>query len=745
VTPRRRSLLVGSGSLACAVCIALSVVFAVNDALLIIAATAAAIGAVVAWRLRRRWPAPLLAALLIGASVGLSRGGIAGSADDPLLAAQGSTVAIAGTVTEARGISWIVEVDTVATRSGLRPIHDSILLDNLHTIVLQPGDAITATVKLARPGLAPGATSVDALERIGVDVIATATDVQVVKHTWTVARVLSNMRNAMSAATARVMPPPYSSLLLGIVFGIHQTLPADIVTSLQRSGLYHIVAVSGLKVVIALGLLRALVQRLEWSRRRHLVVALLFVCFYVSISGAGAAAVRSSVLALVALVIQRDGRRVVPLVLLAAMAAGFLLLEPREVFDAGFQLSYLGTAGILLWADAIARRIPGPAWLAEPFAITVAAQLATTPVMAGTFGVVSVVGPPVNAVVLPLIPVLMLAGALTTLLAFVAPVLASALAIPVAWMIAAVVALARGASALPLAAFTVGQWPVAWVAAELVAATALFLLWRSRPAALPQHTGTSRHQKLTACITAAALGAVVMLVLSQPDGRFHVTVLDVGAYPATLVQAPDGALALVDGGSSAGKLDAALGRVLSPATHRLDLVVLTAGSSSHIGALSGLQQHYEIGAAVAVAQRTAAATKTMVGFQVAGADVVDAQGASWSWHRVTWQSFDLGDGTAVVRISDGDAAALLLGTTGTNTQDDLLASRTNQLRADLLVAPPGGAVETSLLESVRPGFIAAPSVAGAVALSGAWAREIARTSLDGDLRYTAGSSGLAPG
>jgi competence protein ComEC len=715
--------------------------------LLVFAAMATAAGAMATWQTRRIWPIPVLCAVLIGASAGLARGALAATASDPLLSDQGYTVSIVGTVAEARGISWVVEVKSVNVGHGAHEIHDSLLLDNVRTVTLQPGDVISATVKLTRPGLAAGATSVDALAKIGVDVIAKASDVQVLKHSWTIPRALAVARTAMSDAVAHVMSPPYSTLLLGVVFGIHQTLPGDIVTALQQSGLYHIVAVSGLKVVIALGLLRTLARRREWSRRQHLITALLFVSFYVAISGAGAAAVRSSVLALVALVIQRDGRRAVPLVLLATMAAGFLLLEPREVFDAGFQLSYLGTAGILLWADPIAKRIPGPSWFREPFAITVAAQLATTPVMATTFGVISLVGPLANAVVLPLIPVLMIAGALATVLAFAAPAVSSLFVIPIAWVLAAVVALARLASAIPFAAFTLGQWPIAWVVAELAAAATILLMWRrikpQPPEALLGHE--VRNHRVRVGITAAALGAVVIFALSQPDGKFHVTVLDVGAYPAALVEAPDGALALVDGGSSASKLNAALGRVLSPAAHRLDLVVLTTGKATHIGGLSGLQQHYDITDAVAVAPRTTAETKTMVAFQMAGANVIDAQGATWTWHGIDWQTFALGDGTSVVRVSQGITAALLLGTTGTNSQDDLLASRTNQLQASLLVAPPGGAVEVSLLQAVRPAFIAAPSVTTAVTLAGAWAKTIARTSLDGDLRYTATSSGFIPG
>ena len=96
--------------------------------------------------------------------------------------------------------------------------------------------------------------------------------------------------------------------------------------------------------------------------------------------------------------------------MLALVAAVMLALAPALVDDPGFQLSFVGTAGILLLAAPIAQRLPGPRLFAEPFAVTVAAQIATVPVMAGTFGVVALGGPLANALVLPLLPLMIVSG-----------------------------------------------------------------------------------------------------------------------------------------------------------------------------------------------------------------------------------------------------------------------------------------------------------------------------------------------
>jgi predicted membrane metal-binding protein len=74
----------------------------------------------------------------------------------------------------------------------------------------------------------------------------------------------------LTGAVDRELPEPAAALLLGIAFGIHQPLAPDVRAPLQDAGLIHIVVVSGLKVVLIIGLVSALGRVFEWSRRRAL-------------------------------------------------------------------------------------------------------------------------------------------------------------------------------------------------------------------------------------------------------------------------------------------------------------------------------------------------------------------------------------------------------------------------------------------------------------------------------------------
>ena len=158
--------------------------------------------------------------------------------------------------------------------------------------------------------------------------------------------------------------------------------------------------------------------------------------------------------------------------MLALAAALMLGLDPQLVEDPGFQLSFLGTAGILLLAGPIAARLPGPRVIAEPFAVTMAAQLATTPIMAGTFGVISFAGPVANALVLPLLPAMIVVGGSGALLSALHPALGWALLQLTGVGTSAITTLAGVLSTIPGAAVQVGNWPAAWTMAEGVGVAA---------------------------------------------------------------------------------------------------------------------------------------------------------------------------------------------------------------------------------------------------------------------------------
>ncbi len=704
-----------------------------------------------------RRPRPALAALgLTIALLGALRGAAAVPVPGPgrIAGHLGSaSVAVLGTVREATpggGSEVIVDARRLSGGDVDAAVTGGLLVSGPSLPAVAPGDSVEVDATgLRAPDRRPGPDSQAILEREDVEAVAVSPLMSVTAHGGpSVSRAIAALQAKLVAAVDGVLPQPSAALLLGIAFGIHQPLAADVRASLQDAGLIHIVVVSGLKVVILLGLLAAAGRALQWPERRILLAAIPMVAAYVLLSGAGPAAVRSALMAVVALLARSGGRRADPLPMLALVAAAMLAAAPGLVADPGFQLSFLGTAGILLLAPLLQRRIPGPRLLVDPFAVTVAAQVATVPVMAGTFGVVALAGPVANALVLPLLPALIVVGGAGSLLATVAPALGW-LPLHLAGSGADLtVAVATVLSAIPGSHLDLAAWPPAWTVAEVAALLVLVALLAARarlraPTALRPPRGT------VAVVAAATVAAVLAgVAASRPDGRLHATVLSTGSAPAVLVQTPTGGLALVDGGASPALLQQALGRVLPPLARQIGLVVVTGGERAAVAGLAGLPGRYPVDVVMAPHDLTPGATSVVEALQQAGADVVDPAGRSWTWGGAAWRCLDFraaatGNPMCALLVADPGGSLLVLGDAGTDDQEEICAVYGRALAAQVLVAPPGGALSTVLLAIARPAVVAVPVASGAYVAPAPPGVNVDRTSVDGDLSFAGGPGGLA--
>jgi ComEC/Rec2-related protein len=380
-------------------------------------------------------------------------------------------VVLDGTVRSAdpgTGSDAIIDATHLSDSDADRAVSGGVLVTGPLVPALSPGDRVEVDASGLRPlNRRPGADSAETLERDGVEGTAVSPQVFVLATGGaSVAAVVAAAQSALTSAVDREVAEPAAALLLGIAFGIHQPLSSDVRAPLQDAGLIHVVVVSGLKVVLVVGLMSAMARTLQWSRRQTLVVVIATVAAYVLVSGAGPAAIRSAVMAGAALLAASDGRRTDPIPMLALVAAAMLGLAPALIEDPGFQLSFVGTAGILLLAAPIAGRLPGPRLLAEPFAVTVAAQVATIPVMAGTFGVIAFGGPLANALVLPLLPILIVTGGAGAILSALHPGLGWILLQGTAVGTSVISTVARVIAGIPGAAVQIGNWPASWSIAE---------------------------------------------------------------------------------------------------------------------------------------------------------------------------------------------------------------------------------------------------------------------------------------
>lgn len=440
------------------------------------------------------------------------------------------------------------------------------------------GDQIQASGKLTPPRDAPTFDRRAYLAQRHVYLQLDATTFDVTDTGGGLAVLPSWLRSHYAASVDSAVPAPHSAVLLGIVLGVKQGIPARLQQALIATGLVHLLVLSGLKVAlfarIVQGVLSPFLGRLAtWP-------ALALIGLYALAGGASPAAVRAAAMGGLAIAASHLGRPSHVWTSLGLTAAGMLAWRPELTWDVGFQLSFAGTAAIILLAPAVARRVGFlPHVLREPFAVTCAAQIGTLPMMATDFHVLSPVGPVANALTLPVLPALIVCGLLLGPLSF-APGLASLAAVPITGLIAYVEQVANLLSRVPAAVIDIPVFP-SWLGLAYYSALG--------PAIGAAHaTGRRRAVALVAGVIAPMFIAATALAM-WANAPPQAIVLNVGDGQAVLLRGPHGAI-LIDGGPSPAKLADELGTQLVPWQRALDALVITAPGLGHVGGLANFDR-----------------------------------------------------------------------------------------------------------------------------------------------------------
>jgi competence protein ComEC len=205
--------------------------------------------------------------------------------------------------------------------------------------------------------------------------------------------------------------------MAGMLYGSKQGFSSELMDYFSRTGVTHIIAVSGFNIsIIALILMNVCVYA-GLYRRQAFWLVIFFIVLFVIFTGGSASAVRAAVMGSIVLYAEKSGRTALIGYLLVYTATLMMIMNPYVLFwDAGFQLSFLATLGLVYVSPVlktwfIFKKIPVflSAFL-DNFVSTLSAIIATLPFILFQFGTLSVVAPVVNMLVLWIIPWLMLCG-----------------------------------------------------------------------------------------------------------------------------------------------------------------------------------------------------------------------------------------------------------------------------------------------------------------------------------------------
>lgn len=508
------------------------------------------------------------------------------------------------------------------------------------------------------------------------------------------------VRERVRQAATRHNEPATGGLLVGFVIGDRRLLPDADQEAMRATGLTHLTAVSGSNVAIVIGGVLGLVSLLGLHARLRWAAVGLMLPWFAFITRFEPSVSRASTMAGILLLATIAGRARDARHALAAAVLVLVLVDPRLAGSLGLLLSATATAGVLIVAPLVRRRLPDrlPRRLAELTSISIGAQIAVLPLLLATFGEVGLASVPANVVAVPF-------AAIAATLGFVGTAVAVVHVPSAAWLFAAAGPPAGVVRWTAHALADVGgvvhlDHPAAVIA---VIAAAVWVLARRRGRAARFAAGL--------VLVAVAVALLPRLVVMVPSTDVHLTAIDVGQGDAFLLESPQARI-LVDAG---GDGQAARWLVRNGRRH-LDLVVVTHPHLDHVGGVPDVLRGLTVDTVwaapletslpeAAEVVREAARLGIPVRAPVAGevAEVGDLlievlhppPGRPYRFARS-----ELNESSYVLRVHHPEGRILFTGDVEHEAQRDLLAAP-ERLDAEVMTVPHHGAGTTD------PAFLAA--------------------------------------
>lgn len=235
------------------------------------------------------------------------------------------------------------------------------------------------------------------------------------------------------------LPLPQSGLLNAMLLGYKRELLPEIANQFSQTGMSHIVAISGLHITIIAGILFYLFILLGVPRSKSFWPAIIILFLYIIMIGFRASAVRAFIMAALLLYALKIGRLSKSINALILAGVVLLIINPKLLlYDIGFQLSFLAVLGILYFYPLFNKWLENykksrdqknkktkfldtqfSKAIASIIFVTLSAQVLTLPLVVYYFGILSIISPIANLLVLPILPVVMVGGMILIILGLI--------------------------------------------------------------------------------------------------------------------------------------------------------------------------------------------------------------------------------------------------------------------------------------------------------------------------------------
>jgi competence protein ComEC len=415
---------------------------------------------------------------------------------------------------------------------------------------------------------------------------------------WFMRTCVYPVRASILRRAGEILPGQEGEFLKDLLLGERSGISGETKEAFIDAGVAHVLAVSGYRVLVVAGMLMTALTLFRVPPRIGPFIAAPALLFYMVLALGHPPVVRGTVMALVFILGGLVQRRTSSRNALGVAALLVLGSDSRQLFDAGFQLSFGAVLAILYFMPPLRGPIAGPerrgfivrtfGWIARSILLSVIVSLGTLPITAACFGRVSLVGVVTNIAVVPATGAGMILGTLALGGGLVSPVLGASYAAADGVLLDWTIRFSEFAASLPFASLETSRFGL-WEAIPWYGAIGLAAHWRNR--------------RMAARFLILLLAGLNALVFLRPDpgtsrGFLRVSMIDVGQGDAIFVEFPGGETLLVDTGPLTLAGDAGK-RTIAPFLKRkgigaIDILVITHPDADHCGGAASIIRSFPV-------------------------------------------------------------------------------------------------------------------------------------------------------
>lgn len=389
----------------------------------------------------------------------------------------------------------------------------------------------------------------------------------------------------------RSLPPQQAGLLNGMLIGYREGLTEEVEDVFSRSGLTHLMAVSGANVAFIMLPLIFVFKKLRLRQNVSNIIIIGILVMFTFITGFEPSVLRAVIMAIVVLlgrILKRDTEIFTSI---AFAAIVLLMLNPGSLFNIGFQLSFAATISLVLFYPNLKNMLNFsfvPEFITDVLAATLAAQIGVLPISVFYFNKISLVSILSNLIVAPVVEFITILGSLMALLGQIHIVFSVLIGYCNNTLLSFVLFATKTTAQMPYSVITISTPSIALVIIYYI--VILYLFWYK-----PKHNSKLNY-KYSALVGLAAM-VLIAFNLFWPKGM-EVVFLDVGQGDGAFIRTCSGKTVLIDGGPESAGENTVVPFLLDYGASKVDLVVVTHGHDDHVQGLLPVLEDFKVGSLV---------------------------------------------------------------------------------------------------------------------------------------------------